>query len=106
FLRYVECNARVAWLGALNGDLLGKGFVLEAPCLGGRAALNHVIIDDPRISRQHAKIAQEEGGYVVYDLNSANGTFVDEQPVKRKRLEFGQTVRFGPYAFSFKETRE
>jgi sigma-B regulation protein RsbU (phosphoserine phosphatase) len=96
----------MAWLLALNGDLLGKWFALEAPCLVGRAALNHVIIDDPRISRQHAKIAQEEGGYVLYDLNSANGTFVDEQPVKRRKLEFGQTIRFGPYAFSFKETRE
>jgi serine phosphatase RsbU (regulator of sigma subunit) len=96
----------VAWLLALNGDLLGKWYALEAPCLVGRAALNHVIIDDPRVSRQHAKIAEEEGGYVVYDLNSANGTYVDEQPVKRRRLEYGQTVRFGPYAFSFKEARE
>lgn len=96
----------MAWLLALNGDLLGKWFVLEPPCLVGRAALNHVIIDDPRVSRQHAKIAQEENGYVIYDLNSANGTFVDEQPVKRKRLEFGQTIRFGPYAFTFKESRE
>lgn len=96
----------MAWLLALNGDLLGKWFPLEAPCLVGRAALNHVIIDDPRISRQHAKIAQEEGGYVIYDLNSANGTFVDDQPVKRKKLEYGSTVRFGPYAFSFKESRE
>ncbi len=96
----------MAWLLALNGDFVGKWFPLEAPCLVGRAALNHVIIDDPRISRQHAKIAQEEGGYVVYDLNSANGTFVDEQPVKRKKLEYGNTVKFGPYAFSFKEARE
>jgi serine phosphatase RsbU (regulator of sigma subunit)/pSer/pThr/pTyr-binding forkhead associated (FHA) protein len=96
----------VAWLLALNGDLLGKWFPLEAPCLVGRASLNHVVIDDPRISRQHAKIAAEEGGYVVYDLNSANGTFVDDQPIKRKRLEHGATVRFGPYAFSFKESRE
>jgi serine phosphatase RsbU (regulator of sigma subunit) len=96
----------VAWLLALNGDLLGKWFPLEAPCLVGRASLNHVVIDDPRISRQHAKIAHEEGGYIVYDLNSANGTFVDDQPIKRRRLEHGATLRFGPYAFSFKESRE
>src|SRR5262249_20505390 len=103
---WVTLGPNVAWLLALNGDFLGKWFPLEAPCLVGRAALNHVIIDDPRISRQHAKIAQEEGGYVIYDLNSANGTFVDDQPVKRKKLEFGNIVRFGPYAFSFREARE
>ncbi len=96
----------MAWLLALNGDQLGKWYPLDAATLVGRASLNHVVLDDPRISRQHAKIAPEEGGYVLYDLNSANGTFVDDQPVKRQRLEHGATVRFGPYAFSFKETRE
>lgn len=96
----------MAWLVSLNGDHLGKWYSLDAPCLVGRASLNHVVIDDPRISRQHAKIAQEEDGYIVYDLGSANGTFVDDEPVKRQRLEHGATLRFGPFSFSFKETRE
>jgi sigma-B regulation protein RsbU (phosphoserine phosphatase) len=96
----------LAWLLALNGDLLGKWYALDAPCLVGRASLNHVVLDDPRISRQHAKIAQEEDGFVVYDLGSANGTFVDDEQVKRQRLGHGATLRFGPYSFSFKETRD
>jgi phosphoserine phosphatase RsbU/P len=99
-------NPAMAWLLALTGDLLGRWFPLDSATLVGRASLNHVIIDDPRISRQHAKIAPEEGGYVLYDLNSANGTYINDEPVKRQRLEHGATIRFGPFAFAFKETRE
>ena len=52
----------------------------------GRGPYNHVVLDDTRISRQHAKISPEAGGHVVYDLNSANGTFVNDVQVKRQKL--------------------
>ncbi|MBL8742887.1 MAG: SpoIIE family protein phosphatase, partial [Myxococcales bacterium] len=58
-------------------------------------------LDDVRISRQHAKIASEPGAHVVYDLGSSNGTFVNDNPVKRHALAFGDLVRFGPFRFRF-----
>ena len=42
----------------------------------GRAASNAIAIDDPTISRQHAVIKLEDGEFRVYDLGSANGTYV------------------------------
>src|SRR5262249_12918039 len=79
----------------------------EATCLVGRGPYNHVVLDDTRISRQHAKIAPEAGGHVVYDLNSANGTYVNDQQVKRQRLKPNDVVRFGPFSFRFEsEQRE
>ncbi len=91
----------MAWLVALDGGLAGKKFPLEATFLVGRGPFNHVVLDDVRISRQHAKISPEAGGHVVYDLNSANGTFVNDDPVTRHRLAAGDLVRFGPFRFRF-----
>ena len=90
-----------AYLVAVDGHLVGRRFPLDAPCLVGRGPYNHVVLDDTRISRQHAKVSPEAGGYIVYDLNSANGTYVNETPVKRQKLEPNDMVRFGPFAFRF-----
>src|SRR5215216_488726 len=89
------------WLVALDGMLAGRRFTLDSTFLVGRGPFNHVVLDDVRISRQHAKIASEPGAHVVYDLGSSNGTFVNDNPVKRHALAFGDLVRFGPFRFRF-----
>jgi phosphoserine phosphatase RsbU/P len=91
----------MAWLVAVDGELAGRRFSLDAPCLVGRGPYNHVVLDDTRVSRQHAKVSPEPGGHVVYDLNSANGTFVNDQQVKRQKLASNDVVRFGPFSFKF-----
>ena len=91
----------MAWLVALTGELAGQRFPLDRPCLLGRGPYNHVFLDDMRISRQHSRIAPERGGYVVFDLNTVNGTYVNEVAVRRKLLVAGDQVRIGPYAFRF-----
>ena len=91
----------MAWLVAVDGELAGRRFSLDAPCLVGRGPYNHVVLDDTRISRQHAKVSPEPGGHIVYDLNSANGTFVNDVQVKRQKLSPDDVVRFGPFSFKF-----
>lgn len=91
----------MAWLVALDGGLSGRRFALETTFLVGRGPYNHVVIDDPRVSRQHAKISPEDGEHVVHDLGSANGTFVNDEAVKRHKLVPGDVVRFGPFRFKF-----
>lgn len=91
----------MAWLVAVDGELAGRRYSLDAPCLVGRGPYNHVVLDDTRVSRQHAKISPEPGGHVVYDLNSANGTFVNDVQVKRQKLTPNDVVRFGPFSFKF-----
>ena len=93
-----------AFLVAVDGHLVGRRFPLDAPCLVGRGPYNHIVLDDTRISRQHAKVSPEAGGHVVYDLNSANGTFVNEAPVKRQKLAPNDVIRFGPFTFRFEST--
>ncbi|NUP08082.1 MAG: SpoIIE family protein phosphatase [Polyangiaceae bacterium] len=89
------------WLVALDGGLAGRRFPLETTFLVGRGPFNHAVLDDVRISRQHAKIAHEVDGLVVYDLGSSNGTYVNDNAVKRHILTPGDLVRFGPFRFRF-----
>lgn len=69
----------------------------------GRAAGNNIIIEHPTISRQHAAIKLEGDAFRLYDLGSANGTFIGEKRVREPLpLEDGAIVRFGAVEFVFK----
>jgi serine phosphatase RsbU (regulator of sigma subunit)/pSer/pThr/pTyr-binding forkhead associated (FHA) protein len=65
------------------------------PFLIGRQPGNHLILRDSRVSRAHARIVVENGGYVLEDTGSRHGTFVNGKRVKRKALENTDRVEFG-----------
>jgi hypothetical protein len=68
----------------------------------GRSAENDVAILDPLVSRQHAIVELSGGGYLVTDLGSANGTFINDDPVTTPtRLRVGDQVKFGGTVFRF-----
>jgi ABC-type multidrug transport system ATPase subunit len=72
-----------------------------APIIIGRAPDCSFIIDNPAVSAHHARITREQGGVLLEDLDSANGTFVDDRRIKRMRLGWRQafelsTVRLTP----------
>ena len=87
------------WLVGLEGNVRRVRLSAEGALLVGRGAHNHLVLNDYRISRQHSRIAPERDGFVVYDLNSANGTFVNGVSVRRQQLKPNDEVRFGPHAF-------
>jgi len=61
----------------------------------GRDPANRMAIADSSISRRHCVIREEEGRYVVHDLESRNGTFVNGVPVRDRILEGGDEIRIG-----------
>jgi serine phosphatase RsbU (regulator of sigma subunit)/pSer/pThr/pTyr-binding forkhead associated (FHA) protein len=65
------------------------------PFLIGRQPENHLILRDSRVSRSHARIVVEDGAYVLEDMGSRHGTFVNGKRVKRKKLENTDRVEFG-----------
>jgi len=81
-----------------------KRFDIDKPAVTiGRAPGNHLVVDHPTVSRQHATIKLEGEDYRVYDLGSANGTFVQDQRVRDPIvLQDGVIVRFGEVEFIFK----
>jgi len=72
----------VAMLIVREGNSPQRQWALGEPvCLIGRDADCQVIIDDRQTSRHHARISRTEQGYVLEDLDSKNGTFLNGQPL-------------------------
>lgn len=64
----------------------------------GRDAHNHVHLDHPTVSRQHAEIVRQNSAQVLRDLGSSNGTFLNGQRVTQdKFLNMGDVIQIGPY---------
>ncbi len=68
----------------------------------GRARGNDIILDDPRVSRHHAQIRRRRGRFVIFDLDSANGTFVNGRPVEEAVLAPGDRLSFGGLELVFR----
>lgn len=58
----------------------------------GRRLDNHIIIDDPRVSRSHAQLRAIRGRFMIFDLNSTGGTFVNGQPANQTILYPGDVI--------------
>ncbi len=69
----------------------------------GRATENDLALPDPAkgVSRMHAEIRYENGRYVILDLNSQNGTFLNGDRVQRADLASGSEISIGPYRLTF-----
>jgi pSer/pThr/pTyr-binding forkhead associated (FHA) protein len=73
----------------------------------GRDAGNGVSIQDGSVSTRHARITRTPEGFVLEDLKSRNGTFVNGEPVKEKRLLVdNDLIRFGRVVLTFNTARE
>lgn len=89
-------------LAAIAGKLKGAVFPLGAcPVLIGRETAANLCIADPSVSRRHSQIEKEGEQFVIADLDSLNGTFINDVPVKRRPLEHGDRVRIGDSQFLF-----
>jgi len=89
-------------LAAIAGKLKGAVFPLtEAPVLIGRETAANLCIADPSVSRRHSQIEKEGEHFVIADLESLNGTFINDVPVKRRPLAHGDRVRIGDSQFLF-----
>jgi hypothetical protein len=87
---------------AIDTDLGATEFSLEPLTFIGRTPENQIRLNKPAVSRRHAQIAQSEGGYVLRDLNSENGTYVNGEKVKDRPLTDGDRVQIGTVRFVFR----
>ncbi|MCA9753121.1 MAG: FHA domain-containing protein, partial [Gemmatimonadetes bacterium] len=53
-------------------------------------------LHDTAVSREHAVVVRGDDGWLVRDLGSSNGTFVNGRKVEERRLRSGDLIRFGP----------
>ena len=73
----------------------------EGPVLIGRQAGATLKIGNASVSRRHAVIEKEGERFIIADLGSRNGTFVNDVPVRRRELHHGDRVRIGDSQFFF-----
>jgi hypothetical protein len=85
-----------------RGGLPGTHHRLGVLTLIGRTAENQIVIPIKEVSRRHAQIIMSEDGYLLKDLGSPNGTFVNGERVKEHRLQEGDKVTLGGKIFVFK----
>jgi len=70
-----------------------RHFPLSAPLIQiGRRLDNDLVLDDPRVSRQHLQLLANRGKYVLHDLNSTAGTHVNGVKVKKHSLQPGDVI--------------
>ncbi len=88
------------------GALKGQRLIVKTPVVNiGRADYNDIVFPDESVSTTHAKLQRREGVWVLVDLDSTNGTFIDGDQVKGEApLAPGATVRFGDVSTVFEPT--
>jgi pSer/pThr/pTyr-binding forkhead associated (FHA) protein len=93
----------IASLLVRSGDLRGRRLPITLPVVNvGRADYNDIVIADPSVSTTHAKLQRRDDVWVLTDLGSTNGTFVEGEPVTGETaLTPGSTLRFGDVAALF-----
>ncbi len=80
----------------LNAFLIVDGtriFALQSTVINiGRRPDNQLFIDDPRVSRTHAQLRAVKGHYILFDLNSTGGTFVNGARINQFSLRPGDVI--------------
>ncbi len=80
-----------------------SALTLSVAIRAGRDLQSDLSLVHHQISRQHTRFEPEEGGWIVRDLGSANGTFVNGVRVDKHRLAHGDTIDIGPVKLVFQE---
>ena len=91
------------WIVAMNGAHKGEDFRLRVgKNVIGTAADCDIVLTDKKISRKHATIRFEGGEFQIADLDSSNGTHVNDEKVQKHDLIDNDVIKLGDIEFEFK----
>ena len=107
FLNKID-EKRQPVLLVLKGPNKGATFPLNQPVhtLGRSAAMADIVLEGRGLSRAHAKIQLAEGALVAVDLDSTNGTSVNDQPTVHRLLDDGDVLAIGFHRITYHSTPE
>jgi pSer/pThr/pTyr-binding forkhead associated (FHA) protein len=89
------------------GETVGKEFdLIQFPMIIGRGLESDIQLQNPTVSRNHARISKEMGKITVTDIGSTNGVFVNNFRVQNWVLGDGDSMRIGETIFLFRSERK
>lgn len=92
----------VVVIHAPSSTQLGKRFPLcEGPTMIGRGNDNDVALHSDSVSRRHARVESRSDGYYVVDMESTNGTYVNDELIREQQLRRGDQIKLGDTILKF-----
>jgi len=86
-----------------DGDSSRTVELTDASTVAGRAPENKIVIDDKQASRRHFSIDKIEYGFKIVDLESRNGTRVNDRQVNQQLLRPGDKIVIGKHTLTFED---
>ena len=96
---------RTGCLEILSGPFQGQKHTFRSQLTIGRRSDNTVRLIDVKVSRNHAKILATAEGFLIEDLKSSNGTYVNGENIESHLLRPGDTITIGFTEFRFSERK-
>jgi hypothetical protein len=79
-------------------------FPLEKPVTNiGRKSINHLIVNDLRVSRTHAQIRKVGEDYIIFDIGSSGGTYINGERISQRKLKPGDVISLAGIKLIFTE---
>lgn len=86
----------------IEGKNKGDSFELNADKIFiGRESTNEIPINDSSVSRRHCVIEKKDNNYLINDLDSLNGTLINDQKAENSLLHHGDTITIGDFTLRF-----
>ena len=92
----------LGWLVPLKGSQRGELYTLAPRSIVGTDPTCQVVLNDSYMSSQHAEIKAEGGVWILRDMGSTNGTYVNDKRVDQHELVDNDFVKFGQSLVKFK----
>ncbi|MSP91575.1 MAG: FHA domain-containing protein [Myxococcales bacterium] len=93
----------VGWVVVLNGELRGRDFrLVDGKNTMGTAADCDVVLTDPYLSSKHTVIRFENGSFTLVDLDSTNGTYMNDRRITKTDMIDNDKIRLGRTELKFK----
>lgn len=86
---------RLTWSDVVTGE--GRELIAPLPVSFGRSPDNTVVLNSNEVSRRHAVLKAQDGGVMLEDLHSLNGTYVNQDRITQVALPSGAGFRMGPF---------
>jgi diguanylate cyclase (GGDEF)-like protein len=88
--------------GSLDSPEVGRRYDLTGEeLIIGRSSDAGIQVDRDSVSRRHARLSRQGEGWVVADLQSTNGSYINDMPIREHHMQSGELLKIGNAIFRF-----